>query len=112
MRGPRFRAAAVTTTAIGGAGLVTFAILGAMTRARYDDLDAACPDGLCPPERADDIDAGRRLQTAANVALAVGVVGAGTGLTLLVVGRRRGEAPASASVGLVPGWVTVTGLFR
>ncbi len=111
-RGPRFRAAAFAATAVGGAGLVTFTVLGAMARTRYEDLDAACPDGLCPSELADDIDAGRRTQTAANVALAVGVVGASTGVTLLVVGRKRGEAPASASVGLVPGGVTVRGRFR
>lgn len=111
-REPRFRAAAIATTAVGGAGIVTFTVLGAMARSRYEDLDAACPDGLCPSERADDIDAGRRTQTAANIALAVGVVGASTGVTLFVVGRGRGEAPASASVGLVPGGVTVRGRFR
>ncbi len=109
-RGPRFRGAAVATTSVGGAGLVAFAVLGAMARSRYEDLDAACPDGLCPTERGDDIDGGRRLQTAANVALAVGVAGVGTGVTLLVAGRRR--EVVAASVSLRPGGVAVRGHFR
>jgi tetratricopeptide (TPR) repeat protein len=68
--------------AAGLAGLTTFVIFGSLTRSHYNDLDASCPLGHCPPGRVDDIEAGRREQVIANVGLTVGLIGLGAGAAL------------------------------
>jgi hypothetical protein len=78
---------------VGVAGLATFAVLGSMANSKFDDLEKACPDNRCPPERQGDIDDGKRLQTFANVSLAVGIVGVGTGAALLLFGGSKGDEP-------------------
>ena len=89
---------------VGVAGLATFAILGSMANGKFDDLEKACPDDRCPPERQGDIDDGKRLQTFANIGLAVGIVGVGTGAALLLFGGSKGdEAKGAPSAELVLG---------
>ena len=88
---------------VGVAGIATFAITGSMANSKYDDLEKACPDAQCPPDRQGDIDDGKRLQTIANVGLAVGVVGIATGAALLVFGGSKSDEPkkkAGAELGL------------
>jgi hypothetical protein len=88
---------------VGVAGLATFAITGSMANSKFDDLEKACPNGQCPPERQEDIDDGKRLQTFANVGLAVGVAGLATGAALLVFGGSKGDEPKkkpSAALGV------------
>ena len=71
---------------VGVAGLATFAIAGSAANSKFDDLEEACPNGQCPPDRQADIDDGKQLQTFANIGLAVGVAGVATGVALLVFG--------------------------
>lgn len=94
---------------VGVVGLATFAAFGVMNNSKFGDLDDSCPDGRCAPGRQDDIDAGRRYQTIANVGLAVGVVGLGVGTTLFLLEPKR-EGP-SAGVRLGPGRIDVSGRF-
>lgn len=94
---------------VGAAGVVTFGVFGSMARSNYNSLDSDCPNGVCPTDRSDDIDAGKRNQTIANVGLVVGVVGLGTGTALyLMSSDKKGR---ETEVGLGPGSVTVRGTF-
>lgn len=97
---------------VGALGLVTFAVAGAMSRSTYSDLEAACPGGVCPPDVADRIDTGRTEQTVANVGLIVGLLGAGAGVTLLVLDH-QGSAETASRLRLTagPAAVTVRGRF-
>ena len=99
---------------VGVAGLATFAVLGSLANSKFDELEKACPDDRCPPERQGDIDDGERLQTFANIGLAVGIVGVGTGAALLVFGGSKGDEPKrrpSAELVLGVGSVRVRGSF-
>lgn len=97
---------------VGAAGAVTFGVFGAMNRSKYNSLESDCPGGVCPTDRSDDIDAGKRYQTIANVGLVVGVVGLGTGTVLyLLSDDDKGREQTSAQVGVGPGSVMVKGSF-
>jgi hypothetical protein len=95
---------------VGVAGLAGFAVFGLMNNANYDDLEAACPDGHCPPGRADDIDKGRRYQMLANVSALVGAVGLGASVTLYYLGHRQ-ERATQASITLGPASINLSGRF-
>jgi hypothetical protein len=98
---------------VGVVGLVTFGVFGAMSRSTHADLEDSCPDGVCPPERQDDIDKGKTQQTIANIGLAVGVIGLGTGVTLFVIDSKQssGRSPRRLQVGAGPGSISVRGSF-
>jgi hypothetical protein len=99
---------------VGAAGLVTFAIFGAMSSSTFDDLKSACGNGPCPANRQNDIDKGRTQQTVANVGLVIGVLGVAAGATLFVLSippkEKKTEARAALVVG--PQWLGVEGTFR
>ena len=69
---------------VGVLGMINFGIFGTMASDRFDDLERSC-DGRCPSARQDEVDAGRRETTAANISLLVGVVGFGAGVTILLL---------------------------
>jgi hypothetical protein len=96
---------------VGGAGLITFAIFGAMTSSKYSSLESACPDKQCPPDKQGDIDAGKTYQTVANVGLGVGLVGIAAGATLFVLSLNQPKDESAPKVGLGLGTATVSGRF-
>jgi hypothetical protein len=101
---------AFVAAGVGAAGLVTFTVFALKSRSTYASLKDACPDGACPPDRLDDIDAGRRDQTIANIGLAIGVAGVGAGVALYLVSPTTGESGhVSARVG--PASVSLEGAF-
>lgn len=98
---------------VGAAGVVTFGVFGAMNRSKYNSLDSDCPNGICPTDRNDDIDAGKRYQTIANIGLVVGVVGLGTGTALYFLSDdEQGREQPTTQVGVGPGSVMVRGTFQ
>jgi hypothetical protein len=104
-----WRTAAYVSGGVGVAGLATFAVFGLLSQSTHGDLERGCGAGPCPPERADDVSAGRTQQTVANVGLAVGAVGLAAGVTLFVLTMPRSSAQARVSA--APGWVGVRGTF-
>jgi hypothetical protein len=94
---------------IGAAGIATFALFGALAHSAYDDLQATCGTGPCPPSKADEISSGKSKQTIANVGLAVGIVGAAAGTTLFVLSLKRGSPSSSAALIVSPAWIGVGG---
>jgi hypothetical protein len=93
------RTAAFVAAGVGVVGLATFAIFGAMSNSKYNDLKSACNGGPCPASRQGDIDTGKRDQRIANVALVFGVLGAGAAVTLFILSQpKKSQAPAAALV--------------
>jgi hypothetical protein len=98
---------------VGVAGLATFGIFGALNNSKFDELDSECTDGHCPPDRGGDIDTGKSYQTIANVGLAVGIVGLGTGAVLFVLssGKEKRASAGSTFVSVGPGNLRIGGRF-
>jgi len=88
--GSTLRTVSYVGFAIGGAGVVVFAIFGGLTLSEFSDLEEQCPSGSCSPEQTSEGDAGRGYQTAANVGIVVGAVGLATGLALLIADLTQG----------------------
>jgi hypothetical protein len=93
---------------VGAAGLAVFAVSGLLARATYDDLASKC-GGPCPPNKAGEISSGKTQQTAADVGLVFGILGAGAGVSLFILSIPKiGSAPPMSAV-VSPGWVGVRG---
>ncbi len=82
---------------VGVAGVAVFGVLGAMSNAKFSELEAACPDNHCPPDLEGDRSDGQTFQTIANVGLVVGVVGLGTAVTLFALGGPSESAYSAKS---------------
>ncbi len=102
---------------VAGAGVLSFAVaggLGGAALSKHNELEDAC-GGLPCPERQDDIDAGRRFQTASNAMLIVGAGLVAAGVALWFVAptiEGEGEAEASVGLGVHPGGLSIMGRFR
>ena len=80
----------LTSAGLGAAGVITFAVFGVLSNKKLGELESQCPDGRCPSDPHDDVNAGKRYQLIANVGLGVGAVGLGTAATLWLLGRNDG----------------------
>lgn len=101
--------------AVGVVGLGVFAVQGSRARSRYDELKDECGGGPCPADRASDVSAGRRDAKIANIGLAVGAIGVGAGVTMLVLGREpkgREARAGTLSIAGGPGSISIQGSFR
>jgi hypothetical protein len=96
----------------GIAGLAVFTITGLMAKNTFGDLEAQCPSGCADAGHLDQINRGKTLQTTANVGLAVGLLGVGTGATLFFLGhKKRADNPVSVSLSNGGGMVSYAGRF-
>ncbi len=77
-RVPAFLSLGLGTAAI-GAG----AFMGTLAMNQHKELEKSCIDGVCPPDKADDLDAAKRLGTFSTVAFGVGAAGVVLGTVLL-----------------------------
>ena len=91
---PHRRSMAYVAGGIGAAGLIGFGVFGLLNNAKYSDVKDECSDGICSRDQKRDADRGHTYQTAANVSLIAGVVGAVTCVSLLLTE----DADESASV--------------
>lgn len=96
---------------VGAAGVVTFAIFGILNNQKFGSLEDDCPNGACDRNRDDDIDAGRRYQTIANVGLVLGVIGLGTGAALYFTSEPASPEEGRTAVRVGPGTVSLWGSF-
>jgi hypothetical protein len=81
---PHRRSIAYVAGGIGVAGLVGFGVFGILNNAKYSGAKDECNDGICPRDTRHDANRGHSYQTAANVSLIAGVVGAATCVSLLL----------------------------
>ena len=109
--GPSLRTWAYVAGGVGAAGLLTFAIGGAVAHSTYDDLNNACHGGPCPPDKSGEISSGKSQQTIANVGLAIGIIGVAAGVTLYVISMPKGAPASSAAVVVTPGGMGLRGTF-
>lgn len=101
-----FVALGVGSVSLIGAGVSLLLRQGAMR-----DLRDACPAyerGPCPESARAIVDRGATASTAATIFSAVAIVGIGTGVTLVMVGKK---SEPSAAVTLLPGGAALTGTF-
>lgn len=104
------RLAGIGTAAVGGAMVIGGVITGLIGKGKLSDLDAACVNKHCPPDRKGDADTIKTLQTTTNVLLIGGAVVAVAGVTLIVVGGSSSGEAAKAPGPSVAVSLTGTGL--
>lgn len=106
------RVAAYSLMGVGIAGLATGGITGLLASQEQSAIDRDCPAKKCSNEGNAAIASAEKLGTAAKIALPLGLVALGTGVTLYLT--EPNESPFSAStrrwsvgVGVFPGQTTV-----
>lgn len=105
--------------ALGGAGLVTGAVTGAMSLSRANDVETICPGGTCANQAALDKakptnESAFVMANVSNVAFAVGVIGVGLGVTSLVLWKRETKTPSEGPVARMfvgPNSIGIRGTF-
>jgi hypothetical protein len=111
---PGLRTAAYIAGGVGVVGIGMFGIFGLMNNSTHSELKDSCPNQICPSNKADLIDSGKRQQTFANVGLGIGVVGLAAGVTLFVLSSPSKKESSSAKITDIrvgPGSVVVGGRF-
>lgn len=87
----RMRIAGIGTLSAGGAAMIVAVISGSLARVQYNELDDVCPDGVCPPEYADEKQRGKRLALTADIFGAVSLAAIVTGAVLMVIDDVGGD---------------------
>jgi len=83
---------------IGVLGMGTFAVSGILANERFSDIEEECSGNRCPDESYNDsIQAGRTMDTVANVGLAVGLLGLVTGGVLIAIDLATAEPEVAPS---------------
>ncbi len=91
------RTAGFVVAGVGVAGVATFAITGLLANSKYSTVSAACGATHCTdPAYQRQIDAGKTLDTAANIGLGVGAAGLVAGALMIIFGGAH-EAPVSVT---------------
>jgi len=80
----------VVLVGVGGAMVIGGVVTGVLALQSESDLEDACGNGPCPPGFEDDIDQGRRRAVLTDVLIPLGVVTAGVGVVLMVLGVGAG----------------------
>lgn len=95
----RSRAPAYIAFGVAGAGLVVGGITGALWLGKSSTLHKECPDpNNCPQDQSETVSAYHTLGTISGAGFIVGVAGAATGITLLLLNR---QADVPSTQGLV-----------
>jgi PEGA domain len=81
---------------VGGVGLVVGGITGFLALGKKGDLKG-CVDTKCPTSQKDTLDGAKSMATVSTVGFAVGFVGVGVGVVLLLTGNNSSHASLSAS---------------
>lgn len=76
---------------VGGAGLVVGGITGFLALGKKSDLKG-CVDNGCPSSQEDTLDSAKTMATVSTVGFAVGFVGVGVGVVLLLTGGSSNSA--------------------
>jgi hypothetical protein len=80
---------------VGGAGLVVGGVTGFLALGKKGDLKG-CVDTKCPSSQEDTLDGAKSMATVSTVGFAVGFVGVGLGVVLLLTGNSSASASKSA----------------
>lgn len=88
-------APAYVALGVGGAGLLVGGITGFLALGKKSDLKG-CVDNACPSSQKDTLDSARSMATVSTVGFAVGFVGVGVGVVLLLTGNHSSNASLTA----------------
>jgi hypothetical protein len=91
----------IVALGVGGAGLIGTGIAVALRQSALSSVEEACPDyedAACPSTLGDDVSRGETASLLVNVFAATAIVGAGVGVTLLVVGADDGAEQTGRTV--------------
>lgn len=77
------RVPAFVALGLGAATIGAGAVMGTLAMTQHQELEKSCTGGVCPPDKADDLDAAKRLGTFSTVAFGVGAAGVVLGTVLL-----------------------------
>ncbi|MEM9194287.1 MAG: hypothetical protein AAGF12_34240 [Myxococcota bacterium] len=80
---------------------------GVASNSVHSDLEDDCPDRVCRPENADDIDRGESLAVASTVLLGVGLVASAAGVVMMILSLGGEEEAESNAVHVTGGPGTV-----
>jgi hypothetical protein len=95
--GGGLRTAGFVVGGVGVAGLATFAVTGLLANSKYNTVSAACGGTHCTdPAYQSQINAGKTLDTVANVGLGVGLAGLAGGALMIIFGGPH-EAPVAVT---------------
>ena len=86
---------------VGGAGLIAGGITGVLALGKKSDLDGKCNGGTCPSSAQSDVDSYHSMGLISTIGFAVGIVGAGAGVYLLLTSKGSDPAPATKA-GITP----------
>jgi hypothetical protein len=82
---------AYVSLGVGGAGLVIGGITGFLALSKKGDLEG-CVDEKCPPNQTSELNSAKSMATVSTVSFAVGFVGVGLGVVLLLTGSSQSAA--------------------
>ena len=101
---PRPRLIPYVVGGVGVASLIGSGVLFALRQSALSDLENKCgPDRkACPSSARGEVDNLKLYNTSAQVALGVGVVGVGAGLTWILLQKRQSPPPPSSGLMLAP----------
>ena len=95
---------AIITLSAGGALAIGAVITGLLAHGTYGDLQTACVEGGCPPDRASDLSTGKTLALVSTILTGAAIVAGGVGLLMLFLSGSDDEAPETrARLELAPG---------
>lgn len=101
------RVASYVVLGIGGAGLLAGGVTGAMALKKRADLRSECVNGVCRSSSAKKISTYHTYGTISAATLAVGVVGLGAGVVLLLTEPKPEERTTAWRVQPLVGWGVV-----
>jgi hypothetical protein len=106
------RTAGFVVAGIGGAALVGSFVTFLIRQGAESDVDDACASHTnCPESLRDTVDRGKMASTLTSILLPVGVVGLGTGITLIATSGKSKTAARDLRVGASGTSITLGGRF-
>ncbi len=88
---------------VGGVGLIAGVVTGVLTLSAKSSALNGCRDNRCPPSTFSDLDTASTMSTISTVSFIVAGIGAGVGITALVIGDKP-AAPAPTGARITP-WI-------
>ena len=85
-------------TGVGAAGLATGIATGLLALSKHNSLSNSCHNHSCDSSHSDELSEFRTYRTISTIGYVVGVVGLGTGITILVLSAKTPKAPIATSL--------------
>ncbi len=100
--GSGMKTAGYVAAGVGGAMILGGVITGLMSKSKESSVKDKCRGSVCPESARSDYDSAKSLATITNVLLIGGVVAAGAGGTLIVLGGKKESAHAPPRLAITP----------